>query len=121
MKKRRVNMSVLPGEPTDGSGRACIHLFVRDERGGFVEPHVLHPRLDADGQPIKQQLVAKPTRGRLACDRRRSVAPVTRNGVIYITHRTESADAVTCPKCIATLDYKLAIRPMPVEATEAGK
>ena len=104
MRKRIVNVSVLPGEPTDGSGRVCIHLLVRDERGPFVEPHMLHPVMK-DGEPVKQQLEARPTRARLACNPKRTVAPVTRGNVTTVTHRTEAVDAVTCPKCIASVDY----------------
>lgn len=104
MGKRIVNMNVLPGEPVDGTGRVCIHLFVRDERGSFVEPHVLHPVIK-DGEIVKRELEAKPTRGRLACDPKRGVAPVKRGGVITVTPRTDSPGAVTCPKCMASKEY----------------
>ncbi len=106
-------MTVLPGEPLDGTGKVCIHLFVQDESGPFVEPHVLHPELDADGQPIKQRVVARPTRGRLACDPKRDVAPVTRNNITTVTPRTTQPTAVTCPKCIASADYQKLIKPAP--------
>ena len=105
MSKRIVNVKVLPGEPTDGSGRMCIHLFVQGEDGPFVEPHVLHPSVES-GVAVKQKLVARPTRGRLACDPRRTVAPVTRGGVTTITPRTSDPRAVSCVKCIASADYK---------------
>ncbi len=105
MSKRVVSVSVVPGGPLDGTGRVCIHLFVQDTRGPFVEPHALHRVLDAEGNPVKRQLVAKPTRGRLACNPRRSVAPVTRDGVTIITSRTDDPRAVTCPYCIASADY----------------
>lgn len=107
--KRIVNINVVPGDPVDGSGRVCIHLFVQDEHGPFVEPHALHPAMDEHGQPIKQQVVARPTRGRLACDPKRKVAPVTRNGVTTVTPRTDDARAVTCPKCIASRFYAVAM------------
>lgn len=105
MTKRVIQMNVLHGEPKDGSGRVCIHLFVQDAAGPFVEPHVLHPALDEAGQPIKQQVIARPTRGRLACDARRGVAPVTRGGVTTVTPRTDDPRAVTCPRCIASRFY----------------
>lgn len=110
MGKRVVRLSVLPGEPVDGSGRVCIHLFVQDERGPFVEPHVLHPALDELGNPIKQQVVAKPTRGRLACHPRRVPAPVTRGGVTIVTCRTDDPRAVTCQRCLASVDYARAMK-----------
>lgn len=102
--KRVINVNVLPGEPVDGSGRVCIHLFVRDERGPFIEPHVLHP-VFKDGVAVKQKVEAKPTRGRLACNPRRTVAPVTRGGVTTVTPRTDDARAVTCLKCCASVEY----------------
>lgn len=102
---RRVNVPCLPGEPLDGTGRVCIHLYVQDAQGPFVEPHVLHPELDAAGQPIKQRVVARPTRGRLACDPKRGVAPVRRGDVVHVTPRTDDPRAVTCPKCKSTAVY----------------
>ena len=103
--KRAVGVKVLPGEPVDGSGRVCIHLFVQDERGLFVEPHVLHQAVGDDGQSIKQKVVARATRGRLACDPKRAVASVRRGGITFVTHRTDDPRAVTCPKCRASVDY----------------
>lgn len=103
-QKRIVRMSVLKGEPLDGSGRVCIHLFVRDEAGRFTEPHVLHEILK-DGVPVKQMVGAGPARGRLACDPNRDPAPVTNNGVTVVTMRTDDPQAVTCLHCIASADY----------------
>lgn len=99
-----VIVKVLPGEPLDGTGRVCIHLFVQDTSGPFVEPHAIHPVVK-DGVQVKQVVEAKPTRGRLACDPKRSVAPVTRGKVTSVTMRTDSPYAVTCPKCIESEDY----------------
>ena len=103
---RIVSMNVLPGQPTDGSGRVCIHLFVRDKVGPFVEPHVLHTVPGPDGLPRKEELVARRTRGRLACSATRTVAPTTRNGVTTVTPRSDDPYAVTCLKCIASSFYK---------------
>ncbi len=100
MPKRILNMSVLPGEPLDGSGRCCIHLFIQDPKGIITEPHVLH-RAPGDSK----ELIAKPTRGRLACDPRRTVAPATTRGIITVTLRTDDPRSVTCPKCIASAGY----------------
>ena len=104
MAKRIVQMNVLPGEPLDGSGRVCIHLFVQDVRGPFVEPHVLHPVM-RDGEAVNGQLEARPTRGRLACDPKRKVVPVTRNGVTTVTLRSDRPETVTCPKCMVSKEY----------------
>lgn len=104
MSKRIVAVKTNPGEPLDGTGRVCIHLFVPDPRGPFVEPHALHPVIE-DGEVVKGKVNAKPTRGRLACNPRRSAVPVTRNGVTSVTHRTDDPRAVTCDGCIASADY----------------
>ena len=107
--KRIIEMKVLPGEPLDGSGRVCIHLFVPDEAGTFTEPHVLHPVYE-NGVRVKQRLEARETRGRLACDPKRDPSPKTvtlRTGgsFIIITPRTDNPQAVNCPKCLASKDY----------------
>jgi hypothetical protein len=99
--KRVVQISVLNGQPKDGTGKVCVHLYVQDPAGLFVEPHVLHPVGDGT-----KNLEARPTRGRLACDPKRPIAPYTRNGVTVVTPRTDDTRAVTCPKCIATEDWK---------------
>lgn len=98
--KRVLNVKVLPGEPTDGTGKVCIHLFIKDEKGPFIEPHVLH--IDKESKKI----VARATRGRLACDPTRTAAPVTMRGVTTLTLRTDDPRAATCPKCSASKEYK---------------
>lgn len=104
MARRIINVRTLPGESLDGGGRVCIHLFVADDSGRFVEPHALHPVVE-DGEVQKQKLAARPTRGRLACDRKRTTAPVTKGAVTTVTHRTDDPRAVTCPGCIASPEY----------------
>lgn len=116
MGKRAISVKVLPGELLDGSGRVCIHLFVQDQHGPFVEPHVLHS-VFKDGEVVKQKCEAKPTRGRLACNPRRTVAPVTRNGVTTVTPRTDDPRAVTCVKCKASRDYVMAMELLETAAT----
>lgn len=105
-KRRQVGVGVVPGDPTDGSGRARIHLFVRDEAGPVVEGRAYLPIAGEDGQPVKQKMAAGPVRGRLACDPGRLVAPVERRGVVLVTMRTEEPGAVTCPGCRASEDYR---------------
>lgn len=102
--KRKINLMVLPGEPLDGSGRTCIHLFVQDEAGGSVEKHALHP-VFKDGVQVKQQVTAGPARGGLACNIKRSISPVAVGGVTTITQRTDDPRAVTCLKCKASKVY----------------
>ena len=108
MGKRVIGVKVIYGEPTDGSGRVCIHLFVQGEDGPFVEPHALHPVVE-NGEVVKQKFAARPTRGRLACDPKRTVAPVTRGSVTTITSRTDDPRAATCPRCIESVYYKKAM------------
>lgn len=101
---RRISVKVLPGQPTDGSGQVCIHLFVIDPKGPFSEPHVLHP---APPGMKGKKMIAKRTRGRLACDATKQVRPRTlRNGVTEITMRTDDPRAVTCLGCKASKDYE---------------
>ena len=104
MTKRVISMRVLDGQPTDGTGQVCVHLFVQDERGKFVEPHVLHPLYEG-GERVKQRLEARPARGRIACNPKLNPAPTTRGGVTAITSRTDDPRAVTCPKCRASKEY----------------
>ncbi len=104
--KRAISMSVLPGQPTDGSGRVCVHLFVRDPSGPITEPNVLYLADEPDEHG--NRLRARPERGRLACDRNRRVTQVVRNGATVVTMRTDDYRAVTCPRCIASADYAAA-------------
>lgn len=99
--KRGISVSVLPGEPTDGGGRVCIHLFVQDEAGPMVEPHALHPPTKDSGG----QLVGAPTRGRLACGK----VPLTKQqeNLFRVTIRTDDPRATTCPACKSSDIYKL--------------
>lgn len=106
MAKRAIDLKVLPGQPTDGSGKVCIHLFVCDENGPFVEPCVMHVE--------ESRLVSRPTRGRLACDPKRTVAPVTRGGATSVTPRSDDPRAVTCLKCKASEAYKELMEKMEV-------
>ena len=105
-RKRITHLKVLKGQPTDGSGKVCIHLFVQDEKGLFTEPHVLHPALSEDGQVSPRKIEAKATRGRLACDRKRDPKITMRGNTTMVTMRTDDPRAATCPKCIASADYK---------------
>jgi len=100
--KRIISMKVLPGEPLDGSGKVCIHLFVPDKLGEFVEPCALYMAVDDKGG---KKLGSRPTRGRLACNRRLTVAPVTSGRVTTITLRTDDPRAVTCQKCCTSAVY----------------
>ncbi len=100
-------MSVLPGEKTDGSGKICIHLFVQDEKGPFVQHHILHPATDKNGDVIKGQLMHRPTRGRLACGVIPApTLPTSKSNIIKVTHRTDEPRAVTCPRCQESDSYK---------------
>lgn len=116
-----MHIKVVPGQARDdveaGRGCACIHLFVRDESGPFVEPHVLDwgklplaGEYDADGnQVVVDGIIAVRARGRLACDPKRTVAPVQRGGEVTVTMRSDDPRAVTCPKCIASDLFRAAI------------
>src|SRR4051812_9848354 len=96
MKKRRriVDIKVLPGQPTDGSGKVCVHLFVPDGSGPIVERSVTQlvsvPQEEGGGK----RLSVGQARGHLACDRKRLVATVERRGVVSVTMRTIEPGAV---------------------------
>lgn len=111
-----ISLSVLPGEPTDGSGKICVHLLVEDKKGLIAES-MLHPVYGEDGQPIGQQLQLKPVKCRLACDPKRLVVPVVKNGITHITMRTDSPEAVTCPKCKQSNEYLTAMKPTQTHLT----
>ena len=111
-------MSVLPGQPTDGSGKVCIHLFVQDTKGLFTEPSAVKPVYDSNGVQIKQKVVCLPTLGRLACNAKKIPAPVVKNNIIHVTSRTDDPRAVTCPKCIASEDYKVMMHKLEPENTK---
>lgn len=99
---------MLPGEPTDGTGRVCIHLFVRDETAKFQEEFTFLPVYE-NGEQVKGRVAIGPSRGRLACDPSRSFAPELRGGAVVVTMRSDDPRAVSCPKCIATAEYKEAM------------
>lgn len=108
--KRIINLSVLPGEPTDGTGKMCIHLFVRDNQGSFTEPCVLQMKVDKlhllQTGETREELISGPARGRIACNPMLipSGKP-DRKGVVNVTMRSDDPRAVTCPKCMASRDY----------------
>lgn len=117
-----VSVKVLPGQPLDGSGKVCIHLFVPDERGPFTEPSVVQMVDSDDGR----HLVHMATRGRIACDWKRTVALTTVKGVTSVTLRTDDPRAVTCPKCVATAEYAAMMKQLgesnqPIEALQDKK
>ncbi len=107
-KRRAVCVPVLHGEPLDGSGRVCIHLFVQDATGPFTEGHALLPIYE-NGEQVKQKATAGPARGRLACNPKRLVAPVESGGVVTVTPRSDDPRAVSCPRCMATDEYRVAM------------
>jgi hypothetical protein len=96
----------LRGQPTDGSGKVCIHLFVRDDSGPITTPHAILPVYDDKGEQVRQAGRFGSARGRLACDPKRLVAPVAVGGHVVVTMRTDDPEAATCPVCLASRDYK---------------
>ncbi len=86
----------------DGSGRVCIHWFVRDEAGKITTPSSV--TTTALG-PIALGGV----RGRIACmPKLTSVLPTQSKGQINTCAHSDDVRAVTCPECRATDDYKIA-------------
>ncbi len=99
--KRKLNVRVLPGQPTDGSGKVCVHLFVPDERGLFTEPSVTYLADTDEGK----RLSVRPMCGRIACDRKKTVTQKTVKGVTDIIFRTGDPRGVTCSRCTNSTEY----------------
>jgi hypothetical protein len=108
-QRRVIESKVLPGQPLTGLGIVCCHFFMPDANGVIIEPNGLSPALDEQGEPIRGKIQAGPMRGRLACNPRRRVAPIIRNGVTTVTRRSDDPRAVTCLKCKATKEYQEAM------------
>lgn len=88
MTQRVVNQRLL----NDGSGRVCIHMFVRDEAGPCVNPS------SKQGQGAI---------GYIACNKQQnSVTPQMRNGETLVCTFSDDARAVTCPGCVASDEYR---------------
>lgn len=81
----------------DGSGRVCIHWFVRDKNGKIADQ-------SKDGIVPEW---AKGSAGRIACQPHRSNLLPDQNGSnpVMFMH-TDDPRAATCPECLATTDYK---------------
>ena len=103
-KKRILEIKLLPGEPTDGTGRVVIHWFMRDPNSAFAE-HCMMKQVKKDGSEEVQKELGT-VHGRLACDPKLNIVPQVKNGVTYLVSRTDDVRAVTCPKCIAVDAYK---------------
>lgn len=107
-----IETKLLPGEPLDGSGKVCIHLFVQDPDGLVVEPHAVLPVFE-NGAQVKQKTSCGPAHGRIACNPKiMNVQPVIRGNVTTLFHRTDDPRAVSCPKCKASKDYEAMIAKM---------
>lgn len=73
----------------DGSGRVCIHYFVRDDTGPITTPR-------GDGQLVG----VGGTKGYIACNRQQNtVGTQVRNGEHMLCVNSDDIRAVTCPAC----------------------
>lgn len=94
-KTPQVNLKLLPGEPTDGSGRVCIHYF-HECADGLIS-------FKGHAQLRRALKLSEEVRGTIACrPQQNSVQPQTRNGVVYICAYSSELEAVTCPECLAS-------------------
>ncbi len=97
---RSIDVKVLPGEPTDGSGHVRIHWFVRSENGAAVTPA---GTVKSSIGPLK----AGGVRGYLACQKGRAdIGSRVVGGMIAMTLHTDEVRAATCPECLATAEAK---------------
>jgi hypothetical protein len=87
-----LNMRLLK----DGTGRVCIHYFVRDASGPIVTPKGEGQLANIGG-----------TKGYIACNRQQNtVGTQIRNGEHMMCVNSDDPRAVTCPDCLATDEAK---------------
>lgn len=85
----------------DGTGRVCIHWFRLDPAGPITTP--VGAIMAGQFGPMKMG----GERGWIACHpEQTSVLPVERGGETLICTRSDDPRAVTCPACIATVEYQ---------------
>lgn len=96
---RIVNIRLLG----DGSGRVCVHWFIRDEIGPIRTPGTAH--MTALG-PIPFGGVV----GRIACNPDQNTVTTQQNGMEFFPCcHSDDVRAATCPKCLETSEAKAMI------------
>jgi hypothetical protein len=97
----RLVLGVLPGQPTDGTGRLRIHYFARDPAGPLRLPVRVEPT------PVGPLRLGGAC-GRIAC--RPALAALSRpeGGVTREVLYSDDVRGVTCPDCQGTDDYRKA-------------
>ncbi len=84
----------------DGSGRVCIHYFVRDPAGPIETKTI--PIMTGRG-PV----ALGGAKGYIACNKAAtSIAPQIKQGMIHPFCHTDDARAATCPECKKSGAYK---------------
>ncbi len=87
-----LNMRLL----NDGSGRVCIHYFIRDPEGPITTPKGQGQLAGCGG-----------TKGRIACNpEQNSVSSQVSNGEYRMCVHSDDPRAVTCPACLASPEAK---------------
>jgi hypothetical protein len=83
----------------DGTGRVCIHWFIRDPQGPIETPGRIHP---TSVGPMS----FGGARGRIACHpEQNTVSPQTNGIETRLCMHTDDARAATCLECCATPEY----------------
>ena len=96
---RVVNMRLL----NDGTGRVCIHWFIRDEAGPIKTPGTAY--MTAFG-PIPLGGAV----GRIACNPEQNSVATQNNGMDFFPClHSDDVRAATCPDCLATDEAKKVI------------
>ncbi len=108
-----LNMMVLPGEPKDGTGRICTHLWMNNPKGKFLQHYVMQPIADKNGEVVPNEFHFAPTKGQIACNPNLNPMPVVSGRdrvsgktIITITSMSDDPRAINCPKCMATEYYQ---------------
>ena len=95
-----MNRVVVMKQLKDGSGRICVHWFVRDTDGPITTPR--GEQMTASGMWRKGGV-----KGRIACNpTQNTIVPQERGMETLLCCHTDDVRAATCPDCLATDEAK---------------
>lgn len=94
----------------DGSGRVRIHWFIWDKEGPIQMPQTMV--MTAKGpMAVGGNAVTGERRGRIACQPKlKSVLPQQKGQEYLLFTHSDDPRAASCPECMATEEYKAAMK-----------
>lgn len=103
---RIVVLRTLPPDE-NGNRRVRICYFVKDEKGPIKIPNARLPKpKEGKHMPFRVPGCA----GYIACQpKRSSTNPIQKGGETHLCTRSDDPRAVTCPECMATDEFKVAM------------